>query len=318
MSQLFVREGGVVRECAVDSFAHHVPGADFIWLHLNGASDDVDKLIAQITLLPDAALSALKAYETRPRCATFGGGALVNMRGLGASTEDDGDPLVSIRIWAQKGLAISLSFRPLSIFPQMTQQMMAGYFSDPGDLISATAMAITDELDPDIADLGDELDEFESRVLEEGQRGVRHRVAELRAIAISYRRFLAPQRQAMERLMALQEDWLEPDDRIHLQEAADRCARMVEELEAVRERAALVHEALTDLRAEHMNRQALILAIVALIFLPLTFVTGLLGMNVDGIPFAHHPWAFWGVVAFCLIMGAGVAIWFKMTHWLRK
>ncbi|OYW87721.1 MAG: zinc transporter ZntB, partial [Sphingobium sp. 32-64-5] len=111
--------------------------------------------------------------------------------------------------------------------------------------------------------------------------------------------------------------WIEADDRLHLQEAADRCARMVEELEAVRERAALVHEALTDLRAEHMNRQALILAIVALIFLPLTFVTGLLGMNVAGIPFAHHPWAFWGVVLACLALGLGVGIWFKATRWLQ-
>lgn len=319
MSLLFVRTGNDVRHYDSGAPVSFAPEeADFIWLHLDGAGDDADALIARFAHLPPSALAALKAYETRPRCATFEGGALVNMRGLGQETQRDGDPLVSIRIWAQKGVVVSLSLRPLGIFPLLTRQMMAGGFSDPGDMIAATAMAITDELDPDIADLGDELDEFESRVLDEGQRGVRHRVATLRATAISYRRFLSPQRQAMEKLMALQENWLEPEDRIHLQEAADRCARMVEELEAVRERAALVHEALTDLRAEHMNRQALILSIVALIFLPLTFITGLLGMNVEGIPFARHSWAFWGVVAFCLITGGVLGLWFKVTHWLGK
>lgn len=84
------------------------------------------------------------------------------------------------------------------------------------------------------------------------------------------------------------------EDRLHLREAADRFARMVEELEAVRERAALLHEQQTDLRAEMVDRRSLAIAVVAFIFPPLTFVTGLLGMNVEGIPFAAIRWAFWG------------------------
>ena len=71
---------------------------------------------------------------------------------------------------------------------------------------------------------------------------------------------------------------------------------MAEELEAVRERAALLHEQITDLRAEQIDQRALYIAVVAFIFLPLTFITGLLGMNVQGIPYAHEPWAFWGVI----------------------
>jgi len=318
MSRLFVRVGDVVRERDARGFADVAQIANFVWLHLNGAADDVDGLLAQVAHIPAPVLAALKAQETRPRCASFGHGALVNMRGLGDPSAIDGDPLVSIRIWAQSRLAISLSYRGLGIFDRLVEQMLSGRFADPGDLISATAIEITEALDPEIADLGDALDSIECSVLDEGKTGERYRVAELRTTAIAYRRFLAPQRQALERLMTLQESWVEPDDRMHLQEAADRCARMVEELEAVRERAALVHEALTDLRAEHMNRQALVLAVVALIFLPLTFVTGLLGMNVDGIPFAHRPWAFWGVVLFCLATGGAVAVWFKATRWLQK
>jgi len=318
MSRMFVRVGNAVRERDARDFADVAQIANFIWLHIDGMQDDVDALLAQVADIPEPAISALKAQETRPRCASFGHGALVNLRGLGDPSAIDGDPLVSVRIWAQSRLAISLSYRQLGVLDRLTEQMAAGRFADPGDLIAATAIEITEALDPDIADLGDALDLIESSVLEEGKSGERHRVADLRSTAIAYRRFLSPQRQALERLMVLQESWLEPDDRMHLQEAADRCARMVEELEAVRERSALVHEALTDLRAEHMNRQALVLAVVALIFLPLTFVTGLLGMNVVGIPFAQEPWAFWGVTLFCLAVGGLVAIWFKATHWLHR
>ena len=94
-------------------------------------------------------------------------------------------------------------------------------------------------------------------------------------------------------------------------------ARMAEELEAIRERSQLMREELTDRRAELMDTRGLLISIVALIFLPLTFLTGLLGMNVAGIPFAHAPWAFWGVVLFCIAISAMMAIYFVQTRWTR-
>jgi zinc transporter len=57
---------------------------------------------------------------------------------------------------------------------------------------------------------------------------------------------------------------------------------------------------------------------VALIFLPLTFITGLLGMNVEGIPYADKPWAFWGVVGVCVLIALAVLAYFARIHWLRR
>jgi zinc transporter len=92
---------------------------------------------------------------------------------------------------------------------------------------------------------------------------------------------------------------------------------MTEELEAIRERAALIHEELTDRRAELIDSRSLLISIAALIFLPVTFVTGLLGMNVAGIPFAQEPWAFWGVVACCVLIAILVLAWFVRARWIR-
>ena len=125
---------------------------------------------------------------------------------------------------------------------------------------------------------------------------LRRVITEVRSEAIGFRRFVAPDRDALHTLPGLDFDWLAEDDRLHIVEAADRFARMAEELEAVRERAALLHEQITDLRAEQVDQRALYISIVAFIFLPLTFITGLLGMNVEGIPYAHHPASFWAIV----------------------
>ena len=93
---------------------------------------------------------------------------------------------------------------------------------------------------------------------------------------------------------------------------------MAEELEAVRERSALLHEQLTDLRAEEIDQRSLLISVVAFIFLPLTFITGLLGMNVEGIPDAHDPWAFWEIVILCVVIAVGVLAWFVRRRWIQR
>lgn len=289
----------------------------FVWCHLNGRLDEERRWLEAESGLPESVVNALTAVETRPRAEMIGDGALVNLRGLGATPEDDADPLVSIRLWAEKGRVVSVSYRSLAAIDAVRADMREGRITDPGDLIAALAVAITHALDPVVAELGDTIDACEATLLPDSAYAERRKIARARSDAIQYRRFVVPQRQALERLAALEADWLEDDDRLHLRDAADRFARMAEELEAVRERSALLHEQLTDLRAEQIEARTLTLSIVALVFLPLTFLTGLLGMNVSGIPFAHAPWAFWGVVGICVAIAALIAGYFLRAHWFR-
>lgn len=296
-----------------------VPGAParFTWFHLDGRDPHALEWISNESGIPPAAVRALTATETRPRTEILDGGAIINLRGLGETSEEDSDPLVSIRIWTTVGQIISVSFRTLDGIDAVREAMSAGRLTDPGDLISALALQITERLDPDVADLGDQLDDCETTLDPDKAFAMRRAIGRIRSRAIGYRRFVMPQRLALERLAAIECDWLADDDRIHLRDAADRFARMTEELEAVRERSALLHEQLTDLRAERVEARTLILSIVALVFLPLTFLTGLLGMNVEGIPFAREPWAFWGVFAFCVATALLITLWFVRRRWFR-
>ena len=248
----------------------------------------------------------------------MGHGAIVNLRGLGTTPEDDPDSLVSIRIWAEAGRVVSLSLRtPLALEPVISR-FLAGTILDPGDLLAALASAITDDLDPDVAALGDSLDDCELRIERASVYKMRRLVSESRNKAIGYRRFVAPQRVALERLATANVDWLDEHDRMHLREAADRAARMSEELEAVRERAALVHDELTDMRAEQLDTRGLIISIAAMVFLPLTFITGLFGMNFDHIPFADARYGFEITTLVCVLIAVVVTGWFVANRWLSR
>jgi zinc transporter len=293
-------------------------GPGFVWIHIEGTDEEGLALLAG-QAIPDVASNALVATETRPRCDVIDEGALINLRGPAAEELKDTDRLVSIRMWIRAGKVNSVTRRPLSATNLVRVQMEHGTISDPGDLVAAFARAISKQLDPQVAGLGDSLDDCES-ALDDSRAlyGLRTNIARIRSEAIAFRRFVAPNRDALETMAELPFEWLSEEDRLHIREAGDRFARMTEELEAVRERSALLHEQLTDLRGEQMENRSLVISIVAFIFLPLTFVTGLLGMNVEGIPYAQSPWAFWGVVAFCVLIGALVLAWFMWRHWLRR
>ncbi len=291
-------------------------GSGFIWTHIEGLGSADLALIKGGNGLPEIAANALVATETRPRCDRIEDGAIINLRGPGATELDDSDRLVSIRFWVRRGHVVSVSRKPLLATAEVRGRAEAGSLHDPGDLIAAFARAISKQLDPQVAALGDTLDDCETDLEPRVIYRLRAVIAKIRSEAIAFRRFVAPDRDALETLASLDVEWLQQDDRLHIREAGDRFARMAEELEAVRERAALLHEQLTDMRAEQIDQRALLISIVALIFLPLTFITGLFGMNVADIPFSEAPHAFWYITGFCLVVALAGAAYFVWKRWL--
>jgi len=312
----FIVRGDQVRE-AHPKEALHEQG-DLVWIHLTTNDAAAEAWLRDEARLSEYVIDALTAVETRPRCDAADHGALINLRGLSADQLAASDPLASIRMFAHQGRVFSVTRKQLNAIEPICALLRNGHVRDPGDLISELAAEITVELDPVVAELGDSLDMCEEQLSAEHAFALRRLVNRVRIQAIGYRRFLFPQRSALEKLAALPGDWLNDDDRLHLAAAADRAARMAEELESIRERAALTHETLTDLRAEQIDQRSLMIAVAAMVFLPITFITGLLGMNVDGIPFAHKPWAFWGVALVCLAIALVVTWYFVRRRWFNR
>jgi zinc transporter len=312
---ILVGDGPIRGVTAEEAAAYSGPG--FVWIHLE-SNDPKERSAFLGPDIPDVAANALIATETRPRCDRIEDGAIVNLRGPAVAGVEETDRLLSIRMFVRRAKVNSVTRFPLAATEKVVEQMRAGQILDPGDLVAAFARTISKQLDPQVAALGDLLDECETELEPRNVWRLRSVIAKTRSEAIAYRRFVAPDRDALLTLAQLDFEWLADEDRLHIREAADRFARMAEELEAVRERAALLHEQITDMRSEQIDQRSLYISVVAFIFLPLTFITGLLGMNVEGIPYAHTQWAFWGVVGFCVLVGALVLGWFRYRHWLRR
>lgn len=279
-----------------------VPEQGVLWLHFDYSQPQFAEWLVEKAHLSQVIADALVADETRPRATVINDGLLIALRGINAATylQD----MISLRIWAESSRIITSRRRKLDAANQVISALENGQGPlDTGDFLSWLIYLITDGI-------SDKIDEFEERVADcedalltdVPDRDLRNALSVLRRETITIRRYLAPQRDAFGRLLIEKVSWLNEEHRIEIRESSDRLIRHIENLDAARERAVLTQEELLSRTSEQMNSRMYVLSIVAAIFLPLGFLTGLLGINVGGIPGAENDQAFWIFIAILAVV----------------
>jgi zinc transporter len=245
------------------------------------------------------------------------GGTMLLLRGVNLNPGADPEDMVSIRIWIEQTRIISVGLRRLLSVDDLRASLDEGHGPiDVGDFILHLTDRLTSRMAAVIGDVDDEVDRLQALVLEAERRHLRGDLTRLRREIIALRRYLAPQRDALNRLTQIKTGWLDETHLLYLREETDRVTRYVEDLDAARERAAVTQEELGNRLAEQMNARMYVLSIVAGIFLPLGFLTGLFGINVGGIPLADDPWGFVDIVLLLLGITAVQILVFRWRGWL--
>ncbi|MCF4099011.1 zinc transporter ZntB [Maritalea mediterranea] len=264
----------------------------FQWVHVHGHREQLREALARQNLDP-LIVNALTAAETRPRCTPIGNGAIIILRGVNLNEGAQPEDMVSIRIWVEQHRVVSCGIRPLKAIDDVVDMITSGRAPrTAGDLVAVFALRLADRVEPVVAELNEQVDGVEETLEIEDMSAVRRHLAEIRRSSIILRRFMFPQRDALTTFEVEGFSWISKLTLSHLREAVERVTRVCEELDSLRDRAQIIHDQIMDERAELMNKQMLVLTIVAAFFLPVGFLTGLLGMNVGGVPLMDSPYGF--------------------------
>jgi zinc transporter len=291
---------------------------DWVWVHLFASSAETAEWLRAQLFLPAAAADALLASGTRPRMMRVDGGVAVNLRGVNHNPGAEPEDMVALRIWADAKHVITSRRRVVKAIADIRGaiEKPKGGPRNPGEFVALMASKITTAIEPYVEEITDAIDELEDIALENRERNIRTRLAEARRLAVQLRRYIAPQRDAINALSLNDVALFDTRSRKSLRETSDAVTRMTEEIDAARERAMILHEQIMDQRSEDMNRNMLILATATAVFLPLHFLVGLLGIKVAGIPGADSPIAFWVVLGISLTIAAALLGFFKARGWL--
>lgn len=295
-----------------------LPDAPLHWINLDRNAPAARDWLETRSGLDSLTVEALLQEDTRPRLAPARGGLLIILRGVNLNPGADPEDMVSLRLWMDAHRVVSLHGKPLRAVAELRRALEDADEApgDGGELLAALVERLTALMAPVLHDLEEQLDSLEERVLEDPARATRAALIAARRRGIILRRYIAPLRDLLARLALEREGPLEPRSRARLRECWDRVVRYVEDLEALRERAAVTQEELASTLSDRMNRNMYTLSLVATVFLPLGFVTGLLGVNLGGLPGTEDPSAFFWL---CLALGGMaliVALFFHLRRWL--
>jgi zinc transporter len=298
------------------------PERGWRWLHFNRLSTETREWLEESSNLDETAISSLLQSETRPRCAAYEDGLLLNLRGINHNPGAEPEDMISVRVWATTNLVISMRSYPVKAIHEVRQEIGREPPESPGQLLSRIAGKLVDYIDPVVEQLKEEADEFEDIMLEGHGRLSPRQLAEFRRTILVLRRYVQPQTEAMSQLMRETRmhrpgsPTFGETDQLELRDTSDHILRISEELDSIRDRAAVLQDQVVGQRQETLNQRLLALSIVSAIFLPLSYVTGLLGMNLAGIPWASEPWAFGMVVGVTGLLGVGVLVFLKWRRWI--
>lgn len=275
------------------------PKDGLLWIHLRYRHKKARHWILNSGLSKVEA-DALLAQDTRPRAVIEGEGVLLTLRGINLNPDSAPEDMVAIRIYADKQRIISTSERQVLSAKHIAEHIIEGTGpTTTGDFIAAICERLTIHKAEFIDKLEEQLSELEELVLSNNTKDLRTDIAELRRQIVAFRRYLAPQKDAFSRLLSEQFMLFNGSERLKMRETTDKLIRTLEDLDALRDRANVTQEELHSQQSEQVNKRLYFLSLLSAIFLPLTFLTGLLGVNIGGIPGSENTEAF---MIFCGIL----------------
>ncbi len=292
-----------------------------LWLHFAGDVKRTEQWLLQHELISEVAVEAVCTEFTRPRFHTDTDKHIYLTLRTTRQTPQEPLDYMSLRLFAKENLVVSVTLRPNNLIDSFIGALDPDVHYSRNRLFMALCHFIADDFTDFITTLDEDIN-----VLEDSWEDHRHvdldQLIFVRQKVSRLSRYMGPQLEASQRLAQFIEN-NEPNqaEKIFHQEywpvVQNSIRRDVEALNEMRERLMILQETLQQNSSDKINRTMYMLSLVATFFLPLTFVTGLLGMNVAGIPASNNSAGFWIVCGLMVIIAAAQWILFKRWHWLK-
>ncbi|MFB9952232.1 CorA family divalent cation transporter [Rhizobium puerariae] len=301
------------------------PDDGIVWLHFERDHPAAAEWINTKGGFDPLVAEALLAEDSRPRVEPVDDGLLIILRGLcAAPPEEAQEPsseidLVPLHIWVDERRLVTLrdSGHYITALRDIRQALEKGKGPrQAGELLALVSDKLVRDLEPVLDGMDEEVDELDELIFKGEASEVRQRLKLLRRRSVQLRRYLAPQRDALNRIEHDDAPWLKERDKLRFREVIDKLMRFIEYLDAIRDRTGILHDDLSTVIGERIARNSNRLAALAALLLPPSVVAGLFGMNVGGIPGVNDTWAFLIIVVFVAAISAGTLWVLKRIDWL--
>ena len=301
---------------ALQGWQPATPG-EVLWMHLCRNRPGVYEWLQESLAIPEPTAELLTSDATRPRAFREGDTLVATLRGINFNPGAEPEDMVSMQLWCDGGRLITLRKDPLQTPRDTLALIDAGRGPrDAGALITSLTEQMITRMNRSIVDMNDHIDICEEADLEDNADETLDHIARIRRNCLALKRHMGPQHVALEAISRDAPGWFEDHDRREIAETIDRLRRYLDDIDVSKESAIVLMDELRARALARSDRTNYVLTIVAAVFLPLGFLTGLLGINVGGVPGVEDSDAFWIVVGLCAAIFAMQLVLFWRWKWL--
>ncbi len=174
---------------------------------------------------------------------------------------------------------------------------------------------LVDNYMPLLDSMDEEIDQLEDKVLARPEPQILDRILNLKHAVMTLRRILNPQREVINRLSRDEFPMIDRQSRIYFRDIYDHLVRIQDLTESMRDMLAGMMDIYLNSNSLRLNEVMKALTIVSTIFLPLSFLSGVFGMNFRYIPFADHPLGFYATWIVFIAIAIGMLVVFRRRRW---
>ena len=290
-----------------------------VWLHLDLANPKVlmwfkeqsfvNKWLFENLTCPDIYEPKIRIYQNR---------LLITLRSVHLTPKSKPDDLVLLRIYLKENFVITASAKPTIDFTETNRRFREKRGAK--DVYGVLVDVLDDTLDNitrSISNMEDIVNETEEKIILNKIKDSHYPVlSELLRQVIVARRFIAPEREMLDLLVRQGEKFLTPDTERNLRDNFDRVRRIVEDIDLMEKRIRLNQDVLSHLEDKQTQRNTYMLSVVAGVFLPLSFLASVFGMNLGGIPLSEDRFGFLLINLVMIFIGILIWVLFKRLKWV--
>ncbi|MEM7665116.1 MAG: zinc transporter ZntB [Pseudomonadota bacterium] len=310
---------GGARAIGRDEVDHWKPAApgEVLWLHLRRNAPEVQPWLENDLGIPEPTAELLVSDSTRPRALREGDAIVATLRGINFNPNAEPEDMISLQLWSDGQRLITLRKLPMQTPRDVASLLDRGRGpTDAGNAITAIVEQLTVRMNQSIVDMNDQIDLLEGMDVEDDYDEILPKITTIRRNCLALKLHMSPQHEALERISRDAPGWFEQHDRREIAESIDRLRRYLDDIDISKESAVVLQDELRARTLASNEHATYMLTIVAGIFLPLGFLTGLMGINVGGMPGINDSAAFWIVVGVCLGIMALQLFLFWKWKWL--
>ncbi len=163
---------------------------------------------------------------------------------------------------------------------------------------------------------GEKIEELEDKVVADPEPATLQEIHRLKREMIFLRRSVWPLRELVNSMERIESSLIQKTTRIYLRDVYDHTIQVIDTLETYRDMLSGMHDTYLSSISNRMNEVMKVLTIIATIFIPLTFIAGIYGMNFEFMPELKWRWAYFGVWGVILVIALVMLIYFKRKKWL--